>query len=108
MNDGKYFLNIDGSKVLSSATGVLLDADADWIPGGSNIFGESAHDGFFRLYGDSDGDRDVDAQDYGRFGLSFLQSSASSDYKPELDFDGDGDVDGLDLGRFRRNFLAQR
>ena len=62
-------------------------------------------DEFFRFFGDSDGDRDVDGQDYGRFGLSFLKSDGTPGFNPAFDFDGDGDVDGQDYGNFGLRFL---
>ncbi|EMI57044.1 hypothetical protein RSSM_01513 [Rhodopirellula sallentina SM41] len=37
------------------------------------IFGEAATDLFFPLFGDDDGDRDIDGQDYGQFGIRFLR-----------------------------------
>ena len=64
-----------------------------------------ATDEFFRLFGDSDGDRDVDGQDYGRFALTFLKSVGTAGFNSALDFDGDGDVDGRDYGNFGRRFL---
>lgn len=77
----------------------------DRIRGGGDEGEVLISDEVFRLFGDSDGDRDVDGQDYGRFGLSFLKSAEDTGYNPSLDFDGDGDVDGQDYGRFGLNFL---
>nr|WP_236649890.1 SdrD B-like domain-containing protein [Rhodopirellula sp. SM50] len=94
--DGNYQLLIHSGLLRSSVGARLLD---------DFIFGEQAADVFFRLFGDSDGDRDVDGQDYGRFGLTFLKSNSDSAFNPELDSDGDGDVDGQDYGRFGLNFL---
>ncbi len=59
------------------------------------------------MVGDSDGDRDVDGEDYGRFRLSFLKSVGDSSFNRELDFDSDGDVDSQDFGEFRRRFLSR-
>ncbi|MCA9140251.1 MAG: right-handed parallel beta-helix repeat-containing protein [Planctomycetales bacterium] len=64
-------------------------------------------DAFYRFFGDSDGDRDVDAQDYGQFGLSFLKSEGDANYNPAFDYDQDGDVDGQDYGRFEANFMKR-
>lgn len=77
----------------------------DKVRGGTSEDENLISDAIFRLFGDSDGDRDVDFQDYGRFGLSFLKSSHDPNFNPSLDFDGDGDVDGTDLGQFRKNLL---
>ena len=68
-------------------------------------YGDDALDAFFRQFGDGDGDRDVDGQDYGLFGLTFLQSSTDPAFDPAFDFDGDNDVDGQDYSRFRRRYL---
>lgn len=72
---------------------------------GDFLYGDVAADAFFRRFGDSDGDRDVDGQDYGRFGLTFLKPSSESSFNPTFDFDGDNDVDGQDYSRFGRRYL---
>lgn len=101
--DGNYRLTIDATKI---RVGLYVEMAADYIFGGANP-GDSNNDAFFRLYGDSDGDRDVDGQDYGRFGLTFLKQSTDAGFNAELDFDGDGDVDGQDYGRFGQRFLRR-
>ena len=98
--DGNYKLTIDASLV--GMPGQKLDGDADGVAGGAYEFGDTEIDAFFRLFGDSDGDRDVDGQDYGRFGRTFLRNSLDPAFDARFDFDGDGDVDGQDYGRFRR------
>ena len=65
----------------------------------------SATDSFFRFFGDTDGDRDVDGQDLGRFGSSFLQDATSPSFDDQLDYAGDGDVDGQDYSQLGRRFL---
>ena len=70
-------------------------------------FGGEAVDSFFRHFGDRDGDRDVDGQDYGKFGLAFLANATKQNFDAAFDFDGDGDVDGQDYGRFGRRFLKR-
>ena len=97
LTDGNYTLKILGDRV-SSQSGVSL---------GENVsIGDEEADAFFRLFGDADGDRDVDGQDYGRFGLTFLQTDAQHGFNFVFDGDGDGDVDGQDYGRFGQNFLG--
>ena len=61
-------------------------------------------DGFFRLFGDADGDGDVDGQDRDLFRSAFGTTAADAGYLWYFDFDGDGDVDGLDNGQFNRRF----
>ena len=59
----------------------------------------------FASLGDTDGDRDVDGQDLGRFALAFLKQQGQAGYSSNLDFDRDGDVDGQDYGKFASQFL---
>ncbi|MBX7103468.1 MAG: hypothetical protein K1X57_05280 [Gemmataceae bacterium] len=56
--------------------------------------------GFHRLFGDSDGNRTVDAADLLAFRLAFLGTSAT------FDFDGDGQVGANDFLAFRLRFLT--
>ena len=71
------------------------------------MIGDQASDAFFALFGDSDSDRDVEGQDYGRFGNAFLTEFDSDRYNVELDYDTDGDVDGVDYGHFVSRFQTQ-
>ncbi|MCA9139068.1 MAG: cadherin repeat domain-containing protein, partial [Planctomycetales bacterium] len=87
--DGNYQLRIVGEKVVAGGTQMRTDATDD----------------FFRLFGDSDGDRDVDGLDYGRLALAFLKSIGQQGFNSAFDFDGDGDVDGRDYGRLEQQFL---
>lgn len=95
--DGTYHLHFNAGAVLGS-NGVEMSQDA--------VFGDEATDRFFRLFGDSDGDGDVDGRDYGRFGLTFLKSASNAAFDAAFDFDGDGDVDGRDYGQFGLRFLT--
>lgn len=98
LSDGNYILRILDTHVKDVA-GNLLDGDNDGVAGGVAV------DEFFRFFGDSDQDRDVDGQDYGRFGLAFLKSDGTPGFDPNFDFDNDGDVDGQDYGQFGIRFL---
>lgn len=55
----------------------------------------------FRLFGDSDGDRDVDALDLSRLRGSLGAQSGDLNYFSYFDFDADGDVDGADFQQGR-------
>jgi hypothetical protein len=57
---------------------------------------------FHRLFGDADGDRDVDALDQTAFNLAFGQSDAVS--LASFDFNRDGDVDTADRNQFNKRF----
>ncbi|MEL6108600.1 MAG: GEVED domain-containing protein, partial [Planctomycetota bacterium] len=93
--DGNYELRLDATQIVGANR--LAE---------SFVFGDQEADAFFRYFGDSDGDRDSDGQDYGRFGLAFLTSTGDPNYDSGLDFDGDGDIDGQDFGRFGSRFLG--
>ena len=77
-----------------------LDGDADGADGGDRV------DTVFRLFGDSDGDGDVDALDRDCFRSAFNSGIAEPAYLWYFDFVGDGDVDGRDNGQFNRRFVA--
>lgn len=96
--DGNYQLTIDATKV--TAQGHILDGDKDGADGGNFVFGAAAADKFFRYFGDSDGDRDVDATDYGRLGLTYRKVLGQTGFNRYFDYDDDGDVDATDYGRF--------
>jgi hypothetical protein len=60
--------------------------------------------GFFRLFGDADGNGHVDEQDRDLFRSAFKTTAGDAGYLWYFDFDGDGNVDGLDNGQFNRRF----
>ena len=95
--EANFELKVVGSQVTTSI--------GDHPMAGDHLFGNQPGDAFFRLFGDSDGDRDVDGQDHSRFGLTFLQSPTDHQFNAWLDMIGDGDVDGQDFGQFGRRLL---
>jgi hypothetical protein len=95
--DGSYSLTVRADRV-HDRWGRELDGDGDGVSGGDRV------DSFFRLFGDSDGDRDVDWQDRDLFRSVFGTTAGDPCYLWYFDFDGDGDVDGLDNGQFNRRF----
>jgi len=76
--DGNYLFLING--------GVLgIDATRSGTVGGTQATS------FHRLFGDSDGDRDVDGQDFGRYRLATMATPARpSIYSSVFDYDNDG------------------
>lgn len=89
LKDGNYRLTIYGS-VLN------VDADNDDQLGGTRV------DDFFRFFGDSDGDRDVDALDYNRFRQAYANTTSNDVLDLLFDFDGDGKTDAdSDISQFR-------
>jgi hypothetical protein len=101
--DGNYQFDIWGDRIRRLDTTLRLDADGDGLPGGSRSIGAQAVDRIFALYGDTDGDRDVDGADFTVFRSTFFNSD---NYLPFLDFDGDADVDGPDFTEFRSRFFV--
>jgi hypothetical protein len=95
--DGSYTLTVRADRV-HDRWGRELDGDGDASAGGNRV------DAFFRLFGDSDGDRDVDWVDRDLFRSTFGKRAGEVGYLWFLDFDSDGDVDGRDNGQFNRRF----
>jgi arylsulfate sulfotransferase len=93
--DGRYALTVHAGRV-HDRFGRELDGDGDGVSGGDRL------DAFFRLFGDSDGDGDVDAVDWDALHSTFLKSAGDPGFLWYFDFDGDGDVDGLDNAQFSR------
>jgi hypothetical protein len=95
--DGQYTLTVLADRV-HDRWGRELDGDGDGSAGGNRV------DGFFRLFGDSDGDGDVDRLDRDAFRSAFKTNAGDAGYLWYFDFDGDGEVDGQDNGQFNRRF----
>ncbi|HEY1378459.1 MAG TPA: M36 family metallopeptidase, partial [Gemmataceae bacterium] len=94
--DGTYTLTVLSSAI-TGANGLPLDGNGDGIAGGD--YALSTH----RLFGDVDGDGDVDLLDLNPLvpALFGVQGQAGPPvYNPAFDFEGDGDVDLLDLNQF--------
>jgi hypothetical protein len=73
LNDGNYFLNTTASLV-TDAQGHQLDGDHD------GNYGGNGHDEFWRLFGDINGDRYVDALDAYAFGKSEGTTSTAASF----------------------------
>ncbi|QDV40253.1 hypothetical protein Enr13x_00590 [Stieleria neptunia] len=97
--DGNYLLEIDPALIKSQEFDLFMESPL--------TFGDEEADRFFRLFGDRDGDRDVDGQDYQRFGQTFMKSVGEPGYDIQFDSDGDGDVDAQDYGRFGLRMLKR-
>ena len=95
--DGSYTLTVLADHV-HDRWGRELDGDGDGSPGGDYAYG------FFRLFGDADGDGHVDEQDRQLFRSAFKTTAGDAGYLWYIDFYGDGNVDGLDNGQFNRRF----
>ena len=95
--DGNYRLTIRANRVVDQ-NGLPLDGNGD------GTVGDNAVDSFFRLFGDTDGDRDVDATDAARFRSTFGKSPGQLGYLWFLDYDGLNGVASSDFSQFRRRF----
>jgi arylsulfate sulfotransferase len=95
--DGSYALTVQAQRV-HDRWGRELDGDADGAAGDDRV------EGFFRLFGDGDGDHIVGRVDRDLFRSTFNRSAGDVGYIGYFDFDGDGDVDGRDNGEFNRRF----
>jgi len=86
---------------------LTIDVEGDGFGQGSvHQFGADKADKFFRFFGDSDGDRDVDGTDYFRFASSMNQISTSPKYLWYFDYLQDHRVEATDqtqvVARIRR------
>ncbi|MEM6688489.1 MAG: choice-of-anchor Q domain-containing protein, partial [Planctomycetota bacterium] len=88
--DGNYELLIDGTKI-SSVGGHGFDHDKDGVVGDSMTFGDNALDHFYRMIGDSNGDRSIDYADV----FAAIGSVGAVDHP--LDVTDDGAVDYSDV-----------
>jgi hypothetical protein len=87
----------DGNWVLRTVASQVRDA------AGARMAADRT-DTFFRLLGDSNGDRGVDTLDlFGLYG-AFGKADADAGFLAYFDFDGNGTVDTLDLFRFYQRF----
>jgi len=94
--DGRFTLTVLAGQLRADG----LDGNGDGTAGDDYVLvGHPAvAPRLFRLFGDADGDGDVDAQDFGAFRGAFGSVNAT------FDFDNDGDVDAADFGQFRARF----
>jgi hypothetical protein len=96
--DGRYTLTVLAGEV-GNGNG-QLDGNADGTGGEDYVHVGAPGVGprLFRLFADSDGDGDVDAQDFSAFRAAFGLPGST------YDSDGDGDVDAADFAAFRARF----
>ncbi len=95
--DGDYTLTVLGDQVVGPG-GLPLDGNGDGQPGGDYTLS------LYRLYGDTNGDRRVDALDLFAFAGGFGKRRGEAGYRGDLDANGDGSLDALDLFAFAGSF----
>jgi Dockerin type I domain len=97
--DGNYTATLLANGA-TNASGNRLDGNADGRPGDSYTFG------FFRYFGDYDGDRDVDSADSFWFHESYLKTFPDPLYDASSDVNGDGSVNATDLAAFNAHYFT--
>ncbi len=101
LKDGTYRLTVRGDKV-RDAEGNVLDGDGDSLAGGNYV------DEFFRLFGDSDGDGDLDQVDRNAFQSAYGSRRGDADYLWYLDWNANGKVWKEDLALFQLGYCRRR
>ena len=96
--DGLYTLIVHGDKI-HDGLGQALDGDANGTAGGDYV--DAAIE---RLFGDADGDGDVDNSDVFAFKAAYGKSSGQGGYQPFFDFNGDGTINTLDFGEVKQRY----
>ncbi len=100
LTDGNFELRLGASEIANLA-GIQLDGDDDGQSGGDHLSDT------FRLFGDGDGDRDVDNGDLFFFRSTLFEPNDDPAFDTRFDHDQDNDVDNADLFEFRSNLFTQ-
>lgn len=102
LEDGYYQMVIDGTKIRRGQQ--TLDLNNDGIGGDTVTVGAAEADGFFALYGDTNGDGLVGVAEFGQFRNAFGKLSTDIGYSALFDYELDGAVGVSDFGQFRSRF----
>jgi hypothetical protein len=92
LRDGRYTLTVLAANV--SAGGQQMASNF--------TFGDAQK--FFRMYGDFNGDRQVDGADFGAFSSTYNLTSASPAFLAFFDVNGDNVIDGFEFSQFSARF----
>jgi len=92
--DGRYTLTAFASKI----NGGSFDGNGDGTAGDNYVLTSSGTAGVFRVFGDSNGDAVVNANDFAAFRVAFGAGTSI------FDFDGDNQTDANDFAQFRKRF----
>lgn len=99
LSDANWQLTIAGNKV--HANGTDLDGDGNGTAGDNYVKGAVASDNFFRLFGDTNGNRLVNAIEFNQFRQTNGLTSASPNYNSRFDYQSNNIVNALDFTQFR-------
>ena len=103
LEDGNYQLTIAATQV--TYQGLQLDGDRNGTAGDNYVFGATAADNFYRLYGDMAGqNRLVNLVDYAVFRSAYGAKTGDAAFRWELDFDGNGVMNLSDYAAFRARY----
>jgi hypothetical protein len=100
--DGNWQLTVLADHV--HAGGKTLDGNGDGTAGDNYVKGANAADNFFRLFGDTSGNRNVNVLEFNQFRLTNGLSSSSPSYDARFDFQSNNSVNVLDFNAFRTRY----
>jgi hypothetical protein len=104
--DGNYTLRLVADKIQGGGPGgATLDGNNNGMAQGSPT--DDVVESFFRYFGDSNGDRKVDATDTAAFQAAYRSRSGMANYRNYFDFDNNGAVDATDYYQFQRRYKTQ-
>jgi hypothetical protein len=92
--DGRYTLTTHSNLVTDYQLGTPLDGDGDGLAGGDRV------DRFFRLFGDVNGDGQVDNTDRTAFLASYRSHVGMANYRAYFDYDASGVIDQYGYNQF--------
>jgi len=87
LSDGQYTLTVLGASVIDVHGQALSGSDPQFT--------------FHRIFGDTDGDEDVDVEDETRFNAAYESAAGEANHDPYLDYDADGWIGVVDLIEFQ-------
>jgi hypothetical protein len=99
--DGRYTLTIHSNLVHDHLVGAALDGDGDGLVGGDRA------EHFFRLFGDVNGDGQVDAADRSAFLAAYRSRKDMANYRWYFDVNADGFIDSIDYYQFLRRYKVR-
>jgi hypothetical protein len=84
LNDGRYRLTVIANQIRIGSTPMVADSVTN----------------FHRMFGDANGDAQVDISDFGQFSGTFNLNSGQTGFLAYFDYNNDGVIDIADFGQF--------